>query len=321
MKGMENKNGTPSAGGGRGGLFDQPRKAASGLVFSGAVFGMLVLSLLLSLTLALISQINGTPVGELTQTNAYRYVAYVLYDVAYIAVIAVFLFVYKEKPRAFGFRLPKPQYWLLAVLLAFGLLFSLNFANGWFISFLGLFGYEAPASSLPSLEGAGFIGVLFAVAVLPAFFEETLLCGIILEGIKDVGTVAACLLGGLLFSLFHMSPAQTIYQFICGCVFTLLAIRSQSVFPTMLAHFLNNAVIVLDARFGFLEGISGGGAVAVYVLSALCLIASLVWLTFFDRKTNRKKEGAIKPFLLPAAIGLGICVILWISNFVAGLGG
>ena len=249
-------------------LFEQPRKAASGFVFSGAVFGMLVLSILLSVTLALISQTSGTPVSELTQSEAYLYVAYVLYDVAYIAAIASFLLVCKEKPRALGFRLPKARYWPAAVLLAFGLLFSLNFVNGWFIDLLGIFGYEASSSALPSVEGAGLFGVLFAVAVLPAFFEETLLRGVVLEGIKDVGTVAACLLGGLLFSLFHMSPAQTVYQFVCGCAFTLLAIRAQSVFPTMLAHFLNNAVIVLDLRFGFLAGVTGGAAAALYAVSA-----------------------------------------------------
>ena len=177
MKGMESKNTMPSAG--SGGLFDQPRKAASGFVFSGAVFGMLVLSILLSVTLALISQTSGTPVGELTQSEAYLYVAYVLYDVAYIAAIASFLLVCKEKPRALGFRLPKARYWPAAVLLAFGLLFSLNFVNGWFIDLLGIFGYEAGSSALPSVEGAGLFGVLFAVAVLPAFFEETLLRGVV----------------------------------------------------------------------------------------------------------------------------------------------
>ena len=304
-----------------GGLFEQPRKAASGLVFSGAIFCMLVLSLLLSLTLALIAQSTGTAVGDLTQTEAYRYAAYLVYDVAYIAVIAAFMIVYKQKPRDFGFRVPKARYWLAAVLLAFGLFFSLNYVNGWFINFLSLFGYEAPTSSLPSLEGAGFLGVLFAVAVLPAFFEETLLRGVVLEGLKDVGTVAACLLGGLLFSLFHMSPAQTIYQFLCGCAFTLLAIRSESVFPTMLAHFLNNAVIILDGRFHFLENVAGAAEIAAIVLSAAALVGVLVFLIFFDRKTNRKKEGALRPFLVPSAVGIGMCVILWIANFVSGVGG
>ena len=319
MKGMESKNTMPSAG--SGGLFDQPRKAASGFVFSGAVFGMLVLSILLSVTLALISQTSGTPVGELTQSEAYLYVAYVLYDVAYIAAIASFLLVCKEKPRALGFRLPKARYWPAAVLLAFGLLFSLNFVNGWFIDLLGIFGYEAGSSALPSVEGVGLFGVLFAVAVLPAFFEEALLRGVVLEGIKDVGTVAACLLGGLLFSLFHMSPAQTVYQFVCGCAFTLLAIRAQSVFPTMLAHFLNNAVIVLDLRFGFLAGVTGGAAAALYAVSGVCLVAVLVWLIFFDRGTNRRKEGPLRHILLPASVGIGMCAIMWIVNFAAGIGG
>ena len=89
----------------------------------------------------------------------------------------------------------------------------------------------------------------------------------------------------------------------------------------MLAHFLNNAVIVLDLRFGFLAGVTGGAAAALYAVSGVCLVAVLVWLIFFDRGTNRRKEGALRSFLLPASVGIGMCAIMWIVNFAAGIGG
>ena len=253
----------------------------------------------------------------------------------FLAVIFAFAAIYKQKPRAFGFRKVRLRYLFVALLLAFGLLFSLNWVNGWFVQLLEWMGYRAPGSQLPelsdreyaliyqlpSLAGAGFFGVLLVVAVLPALCEETIFRGIILEGIKDVGTVAACLLGGLLFSVFHMNPTQTVYQFICGAAFTLLAIRAGSVWPTVLVHFLNNAVIIFDYKFDFLSKISEGGAVAVYVVSAVCLAASLAYLIFFDRKGGRRKEGKIKPFLLPALVGLILCAVMWIFNFAAGFGG
>ena len=162
---------------------------------------------------------------------------------------------------------------------------------------------------------------LIVVAVLPAILEETIFRGIILDGIKEIGTVAACLLGGLIFSVFHMNPPQTIYQFICGAAFTLLAIRAGSVWPAVLAHFINNAVIIFDSKFGFLSKISEGGAIAVYIVSAVCLVAALAYLIFFDRKSDRKKEGAIKPFLFSALVGLILCAVVWVANFAVGLGG
>ena len=45
--------------------------------------------------------------------------------------------------------------------------------------------------------------------------EELFFRGILLRGMKKFGTVAAVFYGAALFSLYHQSPAQTAYQFIC----------------------------------------------------------------------------------------------------------
>lgn len=306
--------------GGRG-LLSQPRKAVSGMVYSGAIVFMLVVSLLFSVILSAIVSVSGVPLEELKLRGWYKYLSYLLYQFAYIAVILIFAFVYKEKPRAFGYRMPRPQYFAVAVLLAFGLLFSLNWANGLFVRLLEKIGYTMPGASLPSLAGGGLFGVLFVVAVLPALLEETIFRGIMLDGVKDIGTVAACLLGGLLFSVFHQSPAQTIYQFICGAVFTLVAVRADSVIPSMLMHFLNNAVIILDERFGFLSGMGGGTYIALVAVSGAVLAGTLFWLIFFDKKTNRKREGEIAPFMLAALPGLILCCVMWIFSLITGIAG
>lgn len=318
---MEQNNGAPSGSmnNPKRSLFEQPRKVVSGIVFSGTIVGMVLISLVFSLTLGLIAAAGETPVSELQQTDLYKYFSYLLYQIVYVGIILAFAAIYKSRPHDFGYRKVKIRYLFIAPALAFGLLFSLNWVNGWFVEFLSLLGYEMPAdTSVPSVAGGGIVGVLFVVAVLPAFCEETIFRGIILDGIKDIGTVAACLLGGLLFSIFHQNPPQTIYQFICGAVFTLLAIRADSIWPAVLIHFINNAVIIFDYKFEFLSKISQGGAVAVYTVSAVCLAASLVYLIFFDRNTNRRKEGAIKPFILPALVGILLCAVMWIANFATG---
>ena len=324
MIGMEQNNGAPAGGmnNPKRSLFDQPRKVVSGIIFSGTIVGMVLISLVFSITLALISTASGTPIDELQKTDVYRYFSYLLYQVVYVGVILAFAAIYKSRPRDFGYRKVKARYFVIAILLAFGLLFSLNWVNGWFVELLSLIGYEAPGdSTLPSVAGGGIVGVLIVVAVLPAFCEETIFRGIILDGVKDIGTVAACLLGGLLFSIFHQNPTQTIYQFICGAAFTLLAIRADSIWPAILIHFVNNAVIIFDYRFDFLSKISQGGTIALYIVSAVCLVGSLVYLIFFDKKTNRKKEGPIKPFILPALVGIILCAVMWIANFATGMAG
>ena len=324
MIGMDTNKGAPAGAQNKGqnhSLFEQPRKAASGIVYSGAVAAMLIFSLVYAVTLALVAQALGMTTAQLQQIDVCRYISYLVSDAAFLAVIAAFVKIYKEGPKQFGFCAFRPRYAVLALLLAFGTLFSLNWVNTGLAALLERFGYTAPASDLPSLEGAGFFGVLLVVALLPAFFEETLLRGIVLSGIKDCGTVAVCLLSGLLFAVLHMNPVQTVYQFICGCLFALIAVRSGSVIPSMIAHFANNAVILLDAKFLFFTNLSGAPLYILCALSAAALLAVLAWLAFFDKSNARKKEGAVKPFLVPAAVGLAVGALVWAVNLASGFGG
>lgn len=315
------KNQSSNGGGFSGRILRQPRKAMSGIVYSTAIVLMLVVSLFYSFILTAIVRSSGVSLEEMKTQDWYKYLSYVLYQIVYVATVLLFALLYKQKPCAFGYRKTHPKYFLVAAFLLFGLLFSLNWVNGQFVALLEKIGYTMPESSLPSLAGGGIVGVLFVVAVLPAVLEETIFRGIILDGIKDIGTVAACLLGGLLFSIFHQNPAQTIYQFICGAAFTLVAVRADSVLPTIFMHFANNALIIFDAKYAFFTNMNGGAYIAVCVLSALSLVGSLVWLIFFDKKTNRKKEGEIRPFIYPALVGIILCGVMWISALITGISG
>lgn len=317
----------PSAGNAGGGQAQvrsplYTRARLSGGFFSAIVIGMLLLNCVYSLTVMLIARAGHTEVGAVTGTETAKYLSYLLYQLLYIGALAAVIFIYKEKPRAFGYRKTSWKYFLIAIALQFGLLFSLDKVNSYFLELLRLIGYNggtSDASSLPSMAGAGIVGVLAVVAVLPAFLEESIFRGVMLEGMKALGTAAACLLGGLCFSLFHQNPEQTIYQFICGAAFTLLAIRADSLLPAVTAHLLNNAFIVLELRFSFLQHVSAGGEIAVYVLSALCLIGSLVWLIFFDKRGNAKGDVPRKAFIKPALPGIIVCAAMWVYMFVAGV--
>lgn len=311
---MENKSNDQRP---KKGLLNQPRKAVSGLVYSGAIIGMVVISLLFAITLAAIARTLETDVNSFSEKDWYKYLSYVLYQIIYIGIIVAFAVIYKSKPKEFGYRKTHWKYYIIAVVLGFGLLFGMNWVNNLFALAIEGMGGVVPEVKLPSLENGGLVGVLVVVAVLPAFCEETIFRGIILDGIKDIGTVAACLLGGLLFSIFHQNPMQTVYQFICGAAFTLLAIRAESILPCILVHFANNALIIFDERFGFLSHINSVGSVIVYVLAGVALLSSLGYLIFFDKRTNRRREGEIKPFILFSLAGIIINAIMWVTVFAS----
>ena len=179
----------------KSGLLNQPRKAVSGLVYSGTIIGMVIISLLFAITLAAVARLLGVDSASFADADWYKYLSYFLYQIVYIAIIFAFARIYKNKPREFGYRKTHWKYYIIAIVLGFGLLFGLNWMNNLFALAIEKMGGVLPEISLPSLKGGGLFGVLLVVAILPAILEETIFRGIILEGIKDIGTVAACLLG------------------------------------------------------------------------------------------------------------------------------
>lgn len=281
-----------------------------GGTFSAATLALLITGLVWGILLLLLSS-RGIISEEYSKEDWYLYSSFLLSPLALGAVLCT---VFSRVQQPFRTLFPKTEakYYFIALLLAFGLL-SLSRVNDIFLQFLQKIGFPVNGEiAVPSMEGGKYFLVLLAVGVLPAAMEETLFRGVVLSSLKGFGTVFAVLTSGALFALFHQNPAQTVYQFICGCVFALLALRSGSVFPGILVHFLNNAVVLYCYR----EGISSLPLV-VPILSALAFVAALV-LLFLEKKGANEvgsegKEGK-KKFFLYAALGICVCAFFWIGR-------
>ncbi len=304
-----------------GSFLGQPTAAkGAGLAFSLAA----VLPTGLSLIFLICVQIFGLNRAEdYMQKDWYIYAGFLITPTAF-ALIALWCLYWTKTPlkQAVCSQRCSWKYYLIAIVLQIGL-FSLSQLNTWFLEFLGRFGYQPNEISLPSMDGFGLFGVLLAVAVLPALFEEIIFRGVLLSGLKAFGKAGAVLLCGGLFALYHQSPEQTAYQFCCGAAFALVAIRAGSIFPTVIAHFLNNAVIIILTKFG-LESFPTPVLIAVMAVSTVCLIGSLAYLCLFDGekswdKAEPKKERA--RFFVCAAVGLLICSLTWISGLFMGFMG
>ncbi len=292
----------------------------SGYAFTaGAVF-----IVVLSLVQALLS--NFLPEGE-GYPDWYVYLLYFLPQLAFCGAAALYLVRTKQPVKTF-YPKTKLRFFPIALLLQFGLLLSLSVLNEYFVELLGLLGYQSAPSPVPSsMTGWNLFFSLFLIALLPAVFEELLFRGILLRGMQDAGwgLVPTLLISGALFSLYHGNPEQTIYQFICGVCFAFMAIRAGSLFPSMLAHFANNAAVLLltGAGFGDFREVFGGTLYLVMIiLSALCLVGTLLELILLEKRGNRK--GGIRGgarFFAAAAGGIAICAIEWIAALWLGFSG
>lgn len=240
---------------------------------------------------------------------------------------------FKETCSLKGF---KPAFLLVAVGIAFGSLYGLGWINDAFISLLQKFGYGGSSISIPHEGFGNFLLCTILICVLPAFFEEAVFRGFIFSGSKRLGDVFAVLAGGLLFSLFHKNPAQTPYQFAEGALFCLLALKSGSVIPSMITHFLNNFYII--CRYYLVYALSPnpenyalptGVAIALMVV-ALGVLAVCVWYLIkkcpkseYEQKVdalyeeNFELKSERRQFWLFAMPGILVCAASWISALLA----
>jgi len=93
--------------------------------------------------------------------------------------------------------------------------------------------------------------VLLAFAVAPAIGEELAFRGFILSGFgRSQRTWLAIGLSSLMFGLMHMIPPQVFNATLLGLVLGLLAVRSGSLLPGVVFHFLWNSLAVLHGRWG-----------------------------------------------------------------------
>lgn len=306
---------------------------ASGLSYSACIVILLLLSMISSIVMAAAGV--KLPENSALYPEWYIYLNYLLPQIALFLVVVLY-FAWLKRPikQTVCEQKCHPKYFFWAILLQVGLL-SLGTLNDMFLRFLERFGYKESSLILPDLGGVGLFATIFCVALLPALFEEIFFRGILLKGLRSFGTFGGVLLCGALFSLYHQNPVQTIYQFACGAAFALMVIKSGSILPTILSHFLNNTLIIVLTRFG-IENMPTAVYVPYVLVTSLCLLVSLGYLFFFDIKTESaactekkipqqqkaKEQAEIKAervrFFVCAAVGITIFAVNWLTKLSTG---
>lgn len=290
--------------------------ARGGAVYSAAVCMYVFVSLVVSLIIS----------GAGLTGDASAYVGYLCSPVALVVAFALACLYLRTPLRAAAPVRCHPKYYLISLLAVFGLLFAVSPVNSLFVGLLKYAGYSPADALLPSLEGGGMAGALIVVAVLPAVAEELVFRGAILYNAdRGAGTVGAVFLTAFVFALYHGSVEQTIYQFICGVVFALIAVRSGSVLPSMLAHFVNNAVIIVLTGLSLVGAdgyvlMPGWAVVLVASFAGLSLVGAVVWLVLDKKPLRPRVKGETAGFFVWGALGLFIMFLVWLLTLLRGFG-
>ena len=180
----------------------------------------------------------------------------------------------------------KVNAWAIAIALCMG------FAFMWFSSPLvtlfeqGLIGLGFNLSSDLgfSLDNAGtIIFAIIGLGIVPAFIEEFIFRGAILQGLRKYGNWFAIIVSALLFMLLHSNIQQTIYQFAFGILAGWLVIKTGSIWTSILMHAFNNVTIIIMQSIYEIKGINTTEVVVnseliIQAIIYTIILVALIWL-------------------------------------------
>lgn len=143
------------------------------------------------------------------------------------------------------------------------------------------------------------------IGLLAPVLEEVVFRGAVLKALVDrtQRPALAIVLSALIFALLHFNPAQMPHAFLVGLLLGWLCLRTGSIVPGILFHWLNNTTAYALARLApqcndqSLGEVFGSSALAVgaVALSAACLIAAVIILQRRTRATTIGHRHHIDP--------------------------
>lgn len=220
------------------------------------------------------------------------FVNYILMAVLQLGFLLSFRLYTKKTNRgiAFPVRVPKWYDMLLCVLAAALSVLCFIFPAQCFALWLEKIGY-AFSTDIPLGSALDVTLCVLVTVIIAPVCEELVFRGALLTGLtKKLGVLPSVLLSGLAFSLMHMNPEQTVYQFFMGCACAYLAICSGTVVCPMIVHACNNLIALILEFTGtaFLDVFFAGQL--AFALSTVGFLALGITAIYFIGRLMLKKE-------------------------------
>jgi membrane protease YdiL (CAAX protease family) len=161
--------------------------------------------------------------------------------VGFVAIALEMVIAARVGRFSLGVRRPAPRFVLAAVLIGLAC---------WYLEIQLVVQVHPPGDTTgieQVVERTALPASLIVLALLPAISEELLFRGVFVRSLARLPIVAV-VASAALFSLYHLVPAQMLGTFPLGLALGLLAVRSGSIVPGMIAHLLNNATVLVVER-------------------------------------------------------------------------
>lgn len=159
-----------------------------------------------------------------------------------------------------------------------------------------------PESFLELLNNMGANGgwSVLMLAILAPVLEEILFRGILLEAVREkYSSGRAIVVSALMFGVIHIIPQQVVNAFVIGLILGFIYVRTDSLWPVIIIHALNNAMAYVIMQWSDGANITVRSLIendtiyaVVYGMALAVFIASgyMVWRSI--EKINSKESRA-----------------------------
>ena len=168
-------------------------------------------------------------------------------------------------------------------LAAMGFVYVFNLLLSFMNINLSMFGFQNKVSDYGSTSGTAENIIYFiAIAVVPPIIEEFLFRGAILGSLRKHGDALAIVVSAVMFGFAHSNFIQTPVTFLTGLVLAYLTVKTNSLIPAIIVHFVNNSSSVAFSLLSQLKldemiySVIDFSIALVFVLSGLICTAMLI---------------------------------------------
>lgn len=141
-----------------------------------------------------------------------------------------------------------------------------------------------------------FVILALTVTLGPGICEELFFRGLVLRSLcNSTSAVRAVAVSSILFGLVHFDVLQSPGAMIIGVYLGFLAVRSNSIYPAIVAHATNNLSCAIFARINNSSDnsnpITAGHNMWIVIIAALVFVVSSAFFYYITRfKTDKQRE-------------------------------
>ncbi len=225
-------------------------------------------------------------------------------------------------------RVPQGTY-MLAIFGGMTVAVAGNILSSYIMTFFSSFGVPIPEMSIEYTPSVwNLVLNIVATAVFPALLEEMAMRGFVLGALRPYGDWFSIIVSAVLFGLIHGNVLQLPFALVLGLMLGWLTVRTGSIWPAVVLHFVNNATSVV---LGWAEQFLGEQSpLDPFVFTVIVFIGTMLFCIFYlfrapwkhdllrplyGRHPQLTTSDCVKTLLKSPALVIGVIAWLLILGF------